>query len=154
MERGYGLPPAELVERLAAAGVAGCNLEDSDPATSSLVDISRQSDFLSGVRAAAAGYGLVVNARVDSPSLEDAVRRGRRYLEAGADCVYPIQCSDPEMIRVLVRELGTVNILASPSAPTVSTLASLGVARISWGPYLHRSTMAYVASLIDDYKIQ
>ncbi len=32
IENGYGLTPAELVARLAEAGVAGCNLEDSDPA--------------------------------------------------------------------------------------------------------------------------
>src|SRR3954468_6984430 len=29
VERGYGLKPAELAERLAEAGAAGCNLEDS-----------------------------------------------------------------------------------------------------------------------------
>ena len=32
VEAGYGLPAAELVERLLEAGAAGCNLEDSDPA--------------------------------------------------------------------------------------------------------------------------
>lgn len=158
MERGYGLPPAELVERLAAAGVAGCNLEDSDPATSSLVDVDRQADFLAAVRAAADHYGLVINARVDTflraSTLDDAVRRGQRYLAAGADCVYPILCSDPEMIRVLVAELGTVNILASPSAPPVSKLAGLGVARISWGAYAHRAVMAQFSELIEGYKIQ
>ena len=32
-ERGYGLAPAELVERFAATGAVGLNLEDSTPAT-------------------------------------------------------------------------------------------------------------------------
>ena len=35
-ERGYRLAPAELVERLAATGAIGLNLEDSDPATGGL----------------------------------------------------------------------------------------------------------------------
>jgi 2-methylisocitrate lyase-like PEP mutase family enzyme len=163
MERGYGLAPVELVERLAAAGIAGCNLEDSDPATNALVDAGRQAEFLDAVRAAAQGFGLVINARVDTfldPGLtpadriDEAVRRGRRYLEAGADCVYPILCDDPDAIRILVRELGTVNILASPGAPSVSTLAGLGAARISWGPYLHRAVLAYTAQLIEGYQNQ
>jgi 2-methylisocitrate lyase-like PEP mutase family enzyme len=31
-EAGYGMPPAELAERLADAGAAGCNVEDTDHA--------------------------------------------------------------------------------------------------------------------------
>src|SRR5215469_18219657 len=52
-ERGYGLAPAELVERLAETGAAGLNLEDSDPATGVMIDAARQADFLAAVRAAA-----------------------------------------------------------------------------------------------------
>ncbi|GAA2702527.1 hypothetical protein GCM10010429_07610 [Micromonospora olivasterospora] len=38
LERGYGLRPTELVERLLSAGAVGCNLEDSDPCTRALYD--------------------------------------------------------------------------------------------------------------------
>src|SRR5690349_16174886 len=95
-ERGYRLPPAELVERLAAAGAVGVNLEDSDPATGELIGIGEQAEFLAAVRAAAPG--LVINARTDafarrvgSPreQLASSLERGARYLAAGADCVYP-----------------------------------------------------------------
>ena len=41
IENGYGLPPGELAARLAEAGVAGCNLEDSDPVTGTLADPAR-----------------------------------------------------------------------------------------------------------------
>jgi 2-methylisocitrate lyase-like PEP mutase family enzyme len=66
-EAGYGLAPAELVERLLEAGVAGCNLEDTDYARGGLADVQAQCDLLAGVVAAgaAAGVPLVVNARVD-----------------------------------------------------------------------------------------
>ncbi len=163
MERGYGLPPAELVERLAAAGVAGCNLEDSEPATGTMIDVERQADFLTAIRAAAQGFGLVINARVDtfiqkafdSPAerTDDAIRRGQRYLEAGADCVYPILCQYPGAIRVLVRELGTVNILAVPGGLSVAELADVGVARISWGPQLHRAAYAHVTQLVEAIRL-
>ena len=64
IETGYGLPPAELVRRLADCGVAGCNLEDSDPVARTLTDPVQQADFLAAVRAEA-GLDLVINARVD-----------------------------------------------------------------------------------------
>ncbi len=64
IEAGYGLPPAELVRRLADCGVAGCNLEDSDPVTRTLIDPVRHAEFLAAVRAEA-GLDLVINARVD-----------------------------------------------------------------------------------------
>jgi len=145
IERGYRLPPAELVERLATAGIAGCNLEDSDPASRELVEPERQADFLAAVRAAATGAGvpLVVNARVDvyvrrGGGVDEAVARGRRYLAAGADCVYPI-LAPPADIGALVEGLdGPVNILFRPDGPDLAALAALGVARISYGSGLYQ----------------
>lgn len=150
LERGYGLRPTELVERLAAAGAAGCNLEDSDPASGRLIDPAEQAEFLAAVCAAArsAGVALVVNARVDAflhgtgtpeARLGDAVNRAQQYVAAGADCVYPIGLSDPGAIEIFVREVdGPVNILGHPDAgPTPAQLAELGVARISYGSRVH-----------------
>ncbi|MGV9770406.1 isocitrate lyase/PEP mutase family protein [Streptosporangium sp. NPDC003464] len=159
LERGYGLEPAELVERLAATGAVGCNLEDSDPRTGRMVDAGEQADFLSAVRAAAAGAGvdLVINARVDtylhgtgSPAdrLAESVRRGRDYLRAGADCVYPIIVSEAEVIRALAEGIdGPVNILFHGGTPSLEELAALGVARVSFGPGLHRAVQAYTARM-------
>src|SRR5262252_9590657 len=66
-EAGYGMEPAELVAALREAGAAGCNLEDTDHATSSLRDPGRHAEWLAAVRRAASedGYRLVINARVD-----------------------------------------------------------------------------------------
>ena len=52
-EAGYGLPAAELVERLLEAGAVGCNLEDTDHAGGGLVPVAEQADRLAEVRAAA-----------------------------------------------------------------------------------------------------
>ncbi|WP_436759711.1 isocitrate lyase/PEP mutase family protein [Streptosporangium sp. V21-05] len=160
MERGYGLEPAELVERLVAAGASGCNLEDSDPRTEVMIDIEEQAAFLGAVRAAATGAGvdLVINARVDTylhgtgsaeERLAEAVRRGRRYLEAGADCVYPILATETGAVRALVEKMeGPINILFRPGTPSLGELADLGVARVSFGHGLHEAVRAYTARML------
>jgi 2-methylisocitrate lyase-like PEP mutase family enzyme len=162
LERGYGMAPANLVERLAATGAVGCNLEDSDPRTGRLIDADEQAVLLSGVRAAArnTGLDLVVNARIDTylvrdrpdDPLGDAVRRAHAYRQAGADCVYPIMVSDRGVIGHLVEQAGgPVNVLhrpGEPAAPSIAELAGSGVARISFGPGLYRATHAKLADLL------
>src|SRR4051812_22395596 len=98
-EAGYQMSPRELVDRLLEIGAVGCNLEDTDHQAGGLVEIGAQADWLAAVRAAAgdAGVPIVLNARVDvflptsgiaeADWLGEAVRRGRRYREAGADCI-------------------------------------------------------------------
>ena len=73
----------------------------------------------------------------------EAVRRARVYLEAGADCVYPICLWEPDALRAFMSEVGgPVNVAPMPEGPSVAELAALGVARVSWGPFLHWDTMA------------
>ncbi|HEX5596085.1 MAG TPA: isocitrate lyase/phosphoenolpyruvate mutase family protein [Micromonosporaceae bacterium] len=160
LERGYRMNPAELVERLAATGAAGCNLEDSDPRTGRLIDAERQADFLADVRAAAlaCGIDLVLNARIDTyhagsegeaaARLAETVRRAHLYSTAGADCVFPILLSDEAAIAELVAIADApVNILANGDL-TLARLAELGVARISFGPRLYQTTRTDLAELI------
>jgi len=73
----------------------------------------------------------------------EAVRRARVYLEAGVDCVYPICLWEPDALRRFMSEVrGPVNVARMPEGPPVAELAALGVARVSWGPFLHWDTMA------------
>jgi 2-methylisocitrate lyase-like PEP mutase family enzyme len=66
-EAGYGMQPADLVAALRNAGVAGCNLEDTDHSAGRLRDPGHHAEWLRAVRQAASadGYPLVINARVD-----------------------------------------------------------------------------------------
>jgi 2-methylisocitrate lyase-like PEP mutase family enzyme len=150
-ERGYRLAPAELVERFAGTGAVGLNLEDSDPASGTMIDAAEQADFLAAVRSAAvsAGVDLVINARTDSflrgagspdEQLAASLDRAARYLAAGVDCVYPIAAGDPEVIQALAEGIsGPINVGFAPAKHTVAGLAALGVARVSFGPSLQRN---------------
>jgi 2-methylisocitrate lyase-like PEP mutase family enzyme len=159
-EAGYDMEPAELVAALRSAGAAGCNLEDTDHAADALRDPGEQAEWLAAVREAASadGYPLVINARVDSffaPALAgagpgtqaalvpDALRRARAYVEAGVDCVYPIAAWEMDALRDFMSESpAPVNIARMPQAPSLAELAALGVARVSWGPFLYWNAMA------------
>jgi len=159
-EAGYGMAPAELVAALQSAGAAGCNLEDTDHTDESLRDPARHAEWLSAVREAAAadGYPLVINARVDvflGPFLAgaapggqeelvpDALRRAHAYLEAGVDCVYPITLWEADALHAFMAGVeGPANIVCLPQGPSIAELAALGVSRVSWGLLLYRGAMA------------
>jgi 2-methylisocitrate lyase-like PEP mutase family enzyme len=157
-EAGYDMEPAELVAVLRSAGLAGCNLEDTDHATGALRDPDEQAEWLRGVREAAAkeGYGLVINARVDvffepwlagggsqEELVPDALRRANAYLDAGVDCVFPIVLWEAHPLRSFMAGVhGPVNVVRLPDGPSLAELAALDVARVSWGPALFRETMA------------
>jgi 2-methylisocitrate lyase-like PEP mutase family enzyme len=153
-EAGYGMSAPELVAALRGAGAAGCNLEDTLHPSEALADRTDHAAWLRDVRRAASdrGYGLVINARVDvfladrdrdqAELVPEAIRRARAYLDAGADCVYPITLSQPDAVSPFVSEVeGPVNILAGPHAPSPAELAELRVARVSYGTLLYRGGM-------------
>jgi 2-methylisocitrate lyase-like PEP mutase family enzyme len=159
-EAGYGMQPAELVAALRSVGAAGCNLEDSDHAAGTLRDPDRHAEWLRAVcqAASADGYRLVINARVDvflgpwlagaGPGTQEelvpeALRRAKAYLDAGVDCVFPVALWELDALRRFTSEVGgLVNVVRVPQAPSLAELAALGVARVSWGPFLYRDAMA------------
>ena len=154
LEAGYGLSAETLVHQLLSAGCVGLNLEDSDHAAGGgkLVDPERQVARLAAVKAAgrAAGVDIVLNARVDvylshvpqGERVQEGIRRGRSYLEAGADCVYPILVRDEDEIADLVAGIaGPVNVLSLPHGPSLARLAELGVARVTFGSLLMKAAL-------------
>ena len=143
LEDGYGLSPEEFVTGLIDAGACGANLEDSDYRAGGLVDADRQAERIVAIKAAVRlrGFDPVINARVDvhvhKGPIEDGLKRARKYLAAGADCVFPIFLADATAIREYVA-LGPTNILYGPGGAKLAELAKLGVARISVGSFLFR----------------
>jgi 2-methylisocitrate lyase-like PEP mutase family enzyme len=159
LEAGYGLEPRELVEGLVRAGAVGLNFEDTDHETGALTDPERHAERLAAIKQAGhdAGVDVVLNARVDvflrGGELDGAVRRGRMYAEAGADCVYPILVRGQEAIRRLVNEVeAPVNVLVMPGGLKLAELAELGVARVSFGDGLMRVAMDAAAEQARMYR--
>ena len=116
VERGFAGSPedvAENMKRVLQAGAVGINLEDSRSEGGELLAADAQADRLRAVREMAdrEQIPLVINARTDvflrdtptsrSEKIEEAITRGRRYLEAGADCLYPIGAGDLETVRTI-----------------------------------------------------
>jgi 2-methylisocitrate lyase-like PEP mutase family enzyme len=156
-EAGYGLPPDELAGRLLEVGAVGCNLEDTDHTAGGLTPVDKQAAYLAAVRAAA-GDRLVINARVDvflraedqSAALADGLARARAYLDAGADCVYPILIRSTEVLRSFVDAVGApVNATKLPDL-SIPDLAAAGVARISLAAGLWRQMRAALRETLAD----
>jgi len=160
-EAGYGMEPTELVAALRDAGAAGCNLEETDHSTGARRDPSERAAWLAAVRAAASadGYPLVINARVDlflgpylagaDPDTQielvpEAIERANAYLEAGADCVYPIALWEHDALQRFMSEVDApVNVSRVPQLSSLDEVAGLGVARVSWAVFLFLDAMAH-----------
>ena len=179
-EAGYGMEPEALVTALRDAGAAGCNLEDTlytpgtphDHAAGVLRDATRHAEWLSYVRRAAEAidYPLVINARVDnflSPFIAfaeaetqrklvpEALERSNAYLEAGADCVYPIALWEPEALLQFMSDVrGPVNVTRVPQVASLASLVACGVARVSWALYLYFSSMTHFEDELRSLKDQ
>jgi 2-methylisocitrate lyase-like PEP mutase family enzyme len=146
LEAGYGDAPGTAAAAL-AAGAAGMNLEDSRGGK--LLALDEQVEIVRAVRAAAPE--LVLNARVDvfvrgGDDVDDAVARANAYLAAGADCTYPILAPDEVVEELVTRIDGPVNILARPGQ-ALDRFRQIGVARISFGPYLADAALAQAEQL-------
>lgn len=74
--------------------------------------------------------------------------RALAYLEAGADCVYPIGVTDESILAELVKRIpGPVNVLYQPNGPSLARLGELGVGRVTFGPGLQRATLNLLGTL-------
>lgn len=159
VESGYGAGSpddvAETVRAVIDAGAVGINLEDSPGRDgAALLAADAHAERLRAARAAAeaGGVDLVINARTDvylaqvgepESRVDEAVRRGRLYLDAGADCVFVPGVVDTETIEALVRGIGgPVNVMTGPGAPPLHELGALGVARASVGPAIALTALA------------
>jgi 2-methylisocitrate lyase-like PEP mutase family enzyme len=135
---------AETVALLAGAGVAGCSVEDYNPATGAIDDVEVAAERVA--LAAEACHGLdqpmVLTGRAENhirgvDDLDDTIARLIAYRDAGADCLYAPGLSDLAEIARVVETVGMpLNVLALPHGPTIAELASVGVRRVSTGSLL------------------
>ncbi len=169
-EAGYGTTTDEVVDsvrKVIASGIVGMNIEDSIELNPELIDEMEFCERISAIRALSdsLGFHLVINARTDAfytsssssaEKLSESIRRGNKYREAGADCIFVQPVWQRETIATLVREIdGPINILANPGIgdgmpPSISELQDLGVARVSLGSGLMKATLALIKKVADE----
>src|SRR5690606_16448201 len=84
-----------------------------------------------------------------SEKLDDAVERGRAYLDAGASLVFVVGKLDREATLRLVDGLGRgkLSVIGVPGALSAAVYEELGVARISYGPWPQRFALNALESL-------
>jgi 2-methylisocitrate lyase-like PEP mutase family enzyme len=151
LEAGYGPRPEDVaatVTRAIAAGLVGCNIEDSDPATHKLFEFDLTVARIKAGAEAAKAAGLpafVLNARIDpfligfgepEVNFAEAVKRANACLHAGASCAFVPGPTDAATIeRLAVAIEGPLNIMAVARghALPVDALRELGVRRVSLG---------------------
>ena len=170
IEAGYGNNINEIIDsvrKIIETGIVGINIEDSIDLNPVLIDETEFCERISAIRALSdsLGFHLVINARTDSfytssgsqqEKLSESIRRGNKYREAGADCIFVQPVWDKETISTLVKEINApINILANPSIgagmpPTVRELQDLGVARVSLGSSLMKATLALIKKVADE----
>jgi 2-methylisocitrate lyase-like PEP mutase family enzyme len=170
IEAGYGKNLDEIIDsvgKIISTGIVGINIEDSNDLSPVLTDEMEFCERISAIRALSdsLGFHLVINARTDafyttsgSPKekLSESIRRGNKYREAGADCIFVQPVSDKTLISTLVREINApINILSNPATgagvpPSVRELQDLGVARLSMGSSLLKATLSLIKKVADE----
>lgn len=163
MEWGYAELPKDVAEnmrRILRAGAVGINLEDSVREGERLFDVGFQCDRIKAVREMARqeGVSVVINARTDvfwprvpgtdAEKFEAAVQRARAYLDAGADCIYPIILGDLATLKRLREAVrAPINVLAPTCRATLRELEEAGIARLSLGPALMWASLSVMRNI-------
>ena len=90
---------ARTIRQLESAGLAGCHIEDQEfpkrcghLAGKSVVDVDEMTGRIKAAVNARRDQDFMIIARTDARAVENfdgAVERSRRYLEAGADAIFP-----------------------------------------------------------------
>lgn len=140
----------DTIRRYLGVGVAGINIEDQilglPGPGKQVVDRQLMVDKIMAARRAAVEAGqadLLINGRTDAlvaaedraAGLKEAIERGNRYLQAGADLAFVVGVAAIAEARTLVKEIaGPVSIAAGLPYNmnlTVAELEECGVARVS-----------------------
>jgi len=153
-ESAYSDDPEEggaNVARLKETGAVGCNFEDQVIGGEGLHPLDLQVKRIAAIRRAV-GSDFYINARTDlflktqtydDALIDEVVRRGKAFADAGASGFFVPRMADSRHIERVVGEVPLpLNLIAFPGAPPKQEWADAGVARISHGPFPHRALMA------------
>jgi methylisocitrate lyase len=106
---------ARTIRELESAGLAGCHIEDQEfpkrcghLAGKSIVDVDEMVGKIKAAVAARSDPDFMIIARTDARAVEDfdrTVNRAGRYLEAGADAIFPEALQSADEFRDFAKEI-------------------------------------------------
>ena len=147
-DTGYGeaLNVMHMVRFFEEAGAAGVHLEDQllpkkcgHLNDKKLTDVNEMAAKIAAARKARRHLYLVARTdAVASEGMDAAVTRAQRYLEAGADAIFPEALTSAEMFREFARRLPGVKLLANMTefgrTPffTADEFQAMGYAMVIW----------------------
>jgi methylisocitrate lyase len=132
---------ARTIRELEAAGLAGCHIEDQEfpkrcghLSGKSLIDVEEMTEKIKAAVAVRRDRNFMIVARTDARAVEDfdrTVERAQRYMEAGADAIFPEALQSAEEFRDFVRKIDLpllANMTEFGKSPLLSfrDLAGLG----------------------------
>lgn len=147
----------ENVKHLLDLGVAGINIEDGPDSPEIL------AAKIEAIRAAAAqnGQDIFVNARCDvylaqlvepGKMVEESIRRGNIYQQAGADGLFLPAISKSEDLKMVSSQVNLpLNAMAWPGLPKAGELGKLGVRRLSAGSAIVQTVWGKTEEMARDF---
>jgi 2-methylisocitrate lyase-like PEP mutase family enzyme len=155
LENGYADDPAQVAETVrlaAAAGLAGCSIEDAGPNREHgpyELALATERVRAAAEAAHALPFPFVLTARSENfiigrPDLRDTIARLQAFQEAGADVLFAPGLRTTEDIATVVRSVDRpVNVIMGLQGVqlSVADLSEIGVKRISVGSALARTAL-------------
>lgn len=154
---------ARTIRELEAAGLAGCHIEDQEfpkrcghLAGKSLVDVEEMVGKIRAAVAARRDPDFMIIARTDARAVENfdgAVKRARKYTEAGADAIFPEALQNADEFKTFARELKVpllANMTEFGKSPLLSfqDLAGLGYRMVIFPQSAFRVSMKATAEFL------
>ena len=158
---------ARTIRELEAAGLAGCHIEDQEfpkrcghLAGKSLVPVEEMTGKIKAAVAARRDPDFMIIARTDARAVEDfdrTVERAQRYVEAGADGIFPEALQSPDEFRDFARKMSVpllANMTEFGKSPLLSfnELAGLGYRMVIFPQSAFRASMKASHKLLQSLK--
>ncbi len=160
---------ARTIRELESAGLAGCHIEDQEfpkrcghLAGKSIVDVDEMVGKIKAAVAARSDPDFMIIARTDARAVEDfdrAVDRAGRYLEAGADAIFPEALPSAEEFKTFAGEIKApllANMTEFGKSPLLSfkELSDLGYRMVIYPMSAFRVSMKASEEFLRDLKKQ
>jgi methylisocitrate lyase len=158
---------ARTICELEKAGLAGCHIEDQEfpkrcghLAGKSVVDLDEMAGRIKAAVNARRDEAFMIIARTDARAVEDfdrAVERSRRYLEAGADAIFPEALQNADEFKAFASEVKApllANMTEFGKSPLLSfqELADFGYKMVIFPQSAFRISMKASEEFLRDLK--